>query len=209
MKEHRDLKFCSKTCSGKNRKNPSKHKTFTCQWCNKQFEDWAYRNTKFCSRQCSNEYAAKQPKPSARKNVYITKPCAYCGRLHIFNKHQIRLRGGKYCSRQCLYSAMSIARRGAGNPNFNGGVTRQPYGPNWGSQSKKARKRDDYTCQSCGYRWHKKAERFVDVHHIVPNNTFGGDFEKSNALTNLIVLCRRCHRKIESGKMPCPTPKGL
>jgi predicted HNH restriction endonuclease len=37
----------------------------------------------------------------------------------------------------------------------------------------------------------------LDVHHIVPFRTFKGDWRKANELSNLITLCRNCHRKAE------------
>jgi len=197
--------YCSFSCRNKSRINTKNKSEFSCKWCGEKFTAWTYRNPKFCSRQCMSEYGSRQPRPKSRKDVYIELPCAQCGKLHKFNKHQIRLRGGKYCSKKCKYDAMSISKRGLGNINYKGGKSSY-RGPNWGRQSRATRKRDKYTCQICGSPYSKFGIK-IDVHHIKPYRIFNGDFEKANDLSNLIVLCKSCHAKVECGKSKCPHPK--
>jgi 5-methylcytosine-specific restriction endonuclease McrA/predicted transcriptional regulator len=69
------------------------------------------------------------------------------------------------------------------------------YGENWHRQSRRARERDDHTCQICEYE-PDDDERQLDVHHIKPVRTFD-EPEDANDLENLITLCRLCHRKWE------------
>ena len=67
------------------------------------------------------------------------------------------------------------------------------YGPNWASQRDQARARDGYRCQICDV---PEAGRSHDVHHKVPFRTFAS-YRQANQLTNLITLCRPCHRRAE------------
>lgn len=80
-------------------------------------------------------------------------------------------------------------------------VARDGYGPNWRAQRKKALERDGYTCQKCGkkadpHRWWKK----VHVHHKrkirlhYDGRTGKIDYENANRLSNLVTLCKRCHK---------------
>jgi DEAD/DEAH box helicase domain-containing protein len=77
------------------------------------------------------------------------------------------------------------------------------YGPNWQEQRKKVRARDGYCCQKCGLP--EPAGGQHDVHHLTPFRTFGyipgfnENYQLANRLTNLLLLCRRCHQRLESG----------
>jgi len=199
---------CSHACANTLKKNPDKKSVFTCEWCKKQFTEWAYRKPSFCSNQCRSKFAAIQSRPSAQRpeTMKVKKYCAFCGKEYTTTIFQIILRNGKYCSKECKYKASSIQKRGSGNVNYKGGhsVSR---GPNWSQQSKLARKRDDYTCQICGLRYTFNGRNKTDVHHIIPYRLFNGDYIKANDLSNLIVLCRTHHRQVECGKIKCPTPK--
>lgn len=53
-------------------------------------------------------------------------------------------------------------------------------------QRKKALHRDNYTCQTCGFRSRRKNT----IHHINKNHN-------DNRLENLITECRSCHDKID------------
>ncbi len=68
------------------------------------------------------------------------------------------------------------------------------YGPNWQEQRKQARARDGYRCQMCGT---PEMGRRHDVHHATPFRTFGS-YRQANQLSNLITLCRACHRRAET-----------
>lgn len=205
----KSYKFCSCSCNSKARADPDKKKLFTCKQCGKSFIDWVCRNKRFCSHHCKSVYGAHHTNKRRNPDLYVIKPCVFCKKPHEFYVGQIRLRGAKYCSRDCVNKAMSIAKRGRGNPNYTGGVKGSYYrGPNWHSQSRKARRRDKYTCQNCGEKWEKSKNKRTDVHHITPYRKFKkSEWLKANDLNNLIVLCRKCHRKVECGKIPCPKVK--
>lgn len=72
------------------------------------------------------------------------------------------------------------------------------YGPNWINQRRKARKRDNYTCQDCGIT-EEGYGRELSVHHKIPFRHFMGDWKRAINLSNLISLCEYpCHRKRHS-----------
>jgi DEAD/DEAH box helicase domain-containing protein len=76
------------------------------------------------------------------------------------------------------------------------------YGPNWQTQRAAVRARDHYRCSVCGGA--EPPGREHDVHHKIPFRTFGyvpglNDFYLlANRLENLMLLCRACHRRLET-----------
>lgn len=75
------------------------------------------------------------------------------------------------------------------------------YGPNWYDQRSKVRERED-ECQVCGMTDEEHQEEKgcrLHVHHITPFRTFkpDPDYEKANALGNLVSLCYECHHELE------------
>ncbi len=77
------------------------------------------------------------------------------------------------------------------------------YGPNWQAQRKRVRERDGYRCTQCGRP--EATGRQHDVHHLVPFRTFGyapglnANYQDANQLSNLVLVCRTCHRRLEAG----------
>jgi DEAD/DEAH box helicase domain-containing protein len=77
------------------------------------------------------------------------------------------------------------------------------YGPNWQEQRQRVRARDHYRCTQCGT--HEPPGRQHDVHHLIPFRTFGyvagfnEKYREANRLENLVLVCRTCHRRLESG----------
>lgn len=204
-----DRHYCSVQCridDGWNQPDPSKKSIFTCKWCQKEFEEWAYRQPTFCSNQCRSEYGARQPKPNARTpQNYLTMQCESCGEEYKIHKCIIENpnRNTRFCSIECRAIAMSKERMGENNPNFVHGLSHlyPGRGKNWQSQRKRAIRRDKRTCQVC-----KKTKNGLDVHHIIPYVNFEDNWKEANKLSNLITLCRQCHVKVERGKIPCPLP---
>lgn len=77
------------------------------------------------------------------------------------------------------------------------------YGPAWQEQRAKTRERDGYRCAECGAA--ETLNRQHDVHHWVPFRAFNyipglnrNDL-LANSLENLVLLCRRCHHRMEAG----------
>lgn len=74
---------------------------------------------------------------------------------------------------------------GVNNSNWRGGLSFEPYPPEFDDRLKYViRARDGFRCKLCGVP--ERSDRNLDVHHI--------DYNKSNCATdNLISLCHRCH----------------
>jgi len=79
------------------------------------------------------------------------------------------------------------------NPNWRGGISFEPYTPEFNRQLKELiRQRDGYKCQLCGMPEIENIER-LSIHHI--------DYIKKNCLPdNLIALCRSCNGKVNSNR---------
>lgn len=62
-------------------------------------------------------------------------------------------------------------------------------------------KRDNYTCQVCGFNFEKvygeRGKRFIEVHHKNPMANF--DEEHEVKLEDLISLCSNCHSMVHYG----------
>ena len=77
------------------------------------------------------------------------------------------------------------------------------YGPDWPEQRAKTRERDGYSCAECGAA--EGRGRQHDVHHRVPFRVFNyipglnRNDREANRLDNLLLLCRRCHHRLEAG----------
>jgi hypothetical protein len=77
------------------------------------------------------------------------------------------------------------------NPMWKGGLSFEPYTTEWTNKLRSIiRKRDDYTCQTCGEH---QGSFLLDVHHI--------DYNKKNCNPeNLISLCKACHSKTNQNR---------
>lgn len=77
------------------------------------------------------------------------------------------------------------------------------YGPDWQEQRAKTRERDGFRCAECGAA--ETRNRQHDVHHRVPFRVFNyipglnRNDRLANRLENLVLLCRRCHYRLEAG----------
>lgn len=91
-------------------------------------------------------------------------------------------------------------KKGATSPVWKGGITpeRQAfYGtPEWKKMAGLVWRRDRATCQRCGRQKYNKEGIPLDIHHIV---SFAVK-ELRLELTNLILLCEKCHYWVHSKK---------
>jgi len=124
--------------------------------------------------------------------------CTICGKKYLRNSAYVRSGGGKFCSYKCFGVWHSQNKSGSASPHWRGG--KPPHrGANWKKQRDDARGRDKYRCQNCGIHEGKLGCK-LDVHHIVAFHSFA-TYEEANQLTNLICLCRSCHKKAEYGRI--------
>lgn len=206
-------KFCSSKCFGASVRKPMQ----ICEQCGQTFPYRKGSINRFCSYACANEnqrtgfYKLCEvcrtpfrvvPSKAHReftcshecrtKRLHRLLTCRGCGKTVEVRTHIVE--SGKYkgfCSAQCFRDW----QKGKNHSNWQGGHEKW-RGPNWRQQKKVARKRDDYTCQKCRIS-ERELGRPLDVHHIKPWKTFGGDWEKANQLDNLISYCPNCHTSLE------------
>ena len=195
-------RFCSQHCFGEylslTRKGiprpevagpkPSKRRRVIniCEKCGKEFEvkqSHAERR-KRCSKECQREQRVLE--------------CNFCHKSYSVKLAEVER--SHYCSKACHNDFMK-SLLGPDNPKWQGGGDNW-RGPNWVIQRAAARERDGNKCQHCGTH-RKKLKYELDVHHIIPFRDFGAErYLEANDLTNLISLCRHCHRKAEYGHIP-------
>lgn len=171
-----------------------------CKTCGKNFTVPENRkNTaKYCSRSCLGKANGDRGKVQYSKKVKIH--CSNCNQP--IEKKPSTLRNLNFCSLDCMGTYYSTSRMFAGeNSGTWAGGDINYYGPNWRSQRRKARARDQYTCQDCGITEQEYGSE-LSVHHIIPFREFKGDWLRANKLSNLITLCEHpCHRNRHSNKM--------
>ncbi len=84
-------------------------------------------------------------------------------------------------------------RIGEKSSNWQGGISFEPYGPEFNNKFKRAiRKRDNQICMLCGVH-SEKLNRALDVHHI--------NYDKLMSIPqNCVSLCRRCNLKLNTNR---------
>ncbi len=150
---------------------------FNCKICGRFF--WVTPCRKFTAKVCSTDCQMKYLHKKNDKGQFII--CVVCGKKK--KVWPARIRDGIVC---CSVKCQWENRRGAKNPAWNGGTSREPYGIEFGPRLKEEiRKRDNYACQflECGQIQNGRA---FPIHHV--------DYErKNNEKFNLITLCDPHH----------------
>lgn len=92
-----------------------------------------------------------------------------------------------------------FGRTGSNNPHWKGGVTPERQAlyssQEWSKAVRIVWKRDNCTCQRCGYVW-MKSGRKMHIHHIVSFSVKELRAEPSN----LMLMCDECHIWVHSKK---------
>ena len=154
--------------------------------------------------------------------------CEWCGESIVYNDYELKTREEYFCSDECRYARQSerfegrecewsekigdsnrgnAGMTGEDNPRWKGGRENR-MGPEWATQRRLALKRDFGQCRVCRMdsETHKsKYGRELTVHHKTPRTWFLEEYDdetealrKSNELNNLITVCRKHHRNLES-----------
>lgn len=127
------------------------------------------------------------------------------GRIHTKetkNKiREARLKDGHvpYLNKNGVHWLKGI--KGELHPNYKGGLTpeRQSFysSENWSEVVKKVWKRDNAICQLCKKHHNTEKNRGnFHIHHIVSFQVI----ELRSELSNLVLLCKECHRWVHSKK---------
>lgn len=191
--------YCSRTCYD-NHRTESRN---LCLNCGKRVKGGGGKGGyKYCSHACKVEHIKPQP-----------RPCVNCGtvftpiKFHTVSKRFIAYNAGKTCSAKCQNEwirnnperkrKIGEAFAGARHPNWQGGKSainlHVHRGPGWNRLAEKARNRDGRVCMLCGKTEAENGRR-MDVHHIVTYHDIN-NAKKANRLSNLISLCKSCHKK--------------
>jgi len=168
-----------------------------CDWCGKKIIKphsilKQYVNH-FCSKDCYNRWMSKN-KVGQNNNSWKSKEviCDQCHKSFLLPPSKINRYPHLFCSNKCKYQWMSDNLSGENNHNWSGGHDWY-RGEDWVEQRKKAKQRDEYTCQKCGI-----TNVALVVHHIIPFRWFGNDrYKEANQLENLLTCCKSCHGKAE------------
>ncbi len=187
---HPDTVTCSRICSAAYRTKDVTRHTIKCAYCGNEFqvtEHGGGKIRKFCNMTCLR--AASKP---------THKTCEWCGvvsspiKWDKKWKRWVPNRTARTCSKACHKARFT----GENSPMWQGGITAYHRSRNWWEIAEKARIRDKHTCQRCGKKQTENGRK-LDVHHIITYHTVN-DAKKANRLSNLVTLCRTCHRKVES-----------
>lgn len=122
--------------------------------------------------------------------------CHICGALREIPIRQVERAEVNFCSQECRieYTTTEVMAPGEDHPLYINGEGHD-YGPNWGEIREAAIERDGGRCQGCGIT-REQYHLDLDVHHIIPFRKFDSR-EEANKLSNLVALCRTCHREYE------------
>lgn len=181
-------KYCSKPCHDASQVSLIDRECLHCKSIFKVQPSRVSGRDKYCSDECYE--FAKSNNTECR--------CEHCN--EVFTVAPYRRNNAKYCSKRCY--GLSVA--GQDNHRWRGGK-KNGRGANWSQQRKLAYERDGGVCQLCHHK-PRKGERRNSVHHIKRYQDFKGDYVQANDLKNLITLCRRCHPKVEHGKISITLP---
>lgn len=189
--------------------------TKVCPICNKEFSfrDIEKGRRIYCSRACKDESQRKHPKcPDCGKELAEMRSarCWDCAA----KVRQTRLRKCQQCGKLCedkrghrgrfnMCRACAMKEWGKERVILFSAKKKAPiktYGPGWDEQRNKALERANYLCENC-----KSINKPLDTHHKIPFRTFNyipgenENYKQANDLSNLIVLCRKCHVCVENG----------
>jgi len=209
--------FCSRECKAEYEKVDRINKT--CKSCGEKFKTPVYEDCEYCSRSCfggtenkmcelcGSEYRSRKSKSDSRfcsKDCLATwqsrnmsgqnsplstlkeVDCKVCGENILRPKWQREMNESFLCSEECRGRMMSEL-------HYKGGYSRDE-GKGWRRLKLNTRDRFNHTCQACGECC---GERHHDVHHIKPIREFQNATD-ANFESNVTLLCRSCHKKVET-----------
>lgn len=195
-------KFCSRLCrtewdrvhfSGQNSAKWKQKKPQTCLVCGEEFylkpSSVARGYGKFCSVRCLAIHRKSLTGEKAGRwqggKVEIT--CQICNAKFRLWPSQIKLGGGKFCSKSCRHQWQKLRMAKGNNHKWRGGKSFEPYTAAFNQAFKTAvRKRDNNSCRWCG-------KHGRDVHHI--------DYNKERTtFDNCLTLCASCHSRTNDNR---------
>lgn len=115
--------------------------------------------------------------------------CVVCGNSYEIQPYRLREGRNTYCSRECYNQTLIKRFTGKNNPNWNGGVSFEPYCNKFNHELKeRIRNKQNRSCFLCG-KSEIQNERRLSIHHIDNDKTQGCNGSK----WKLVALCMSCH----------------
>ena len=187
-------KFCSDDCRYYKAK-VRKGALVSCKQCGKDFAQGSWQKL-YCSKECKSD--------AARTGVRDPRPCLRCGKQFRPGPHR---NSGKFCSRECAFSAVREGHPKAREPGVARGGGRgikarcEYYGAPYVPISRlQIFKHFSWTCQICGCKLLPSQARTEDgridprsptVDHIIPVSL--GSDSPGHAWGNVQAACRECN----------------
>lgn len=144
----------------------------------------------YCSRKCAR---VGQTKHYPATDNWNEVQCEQCGKK-MLRPQWWKKNKRTFCDRSCFAKWKSENWAGSDNPVWRGGHL-DYYGPNWTRQARRARQRDNHSCQRCGIT-ETQLGKALDVHHIRRFADFTL-YSEANRLDNLVCYCHSCHMYVE------------
>jgi endogenous inhibitor of DNA gyrase (YacG/DUF329 family) len=183
--------FCSRECHEAYIKVEKEVRV--CKQCGKEFEVYKSALEKsnasgnFCGRECYNKYQETLVGEKSVSYKRMRVNCPNCGKELYVVPSRIRKYKNTFCSIKCRSEYMKEYVGGEKNANWKGGASR------YRGDFEDVKKRHFYGIQHCAICGTSKK---INIHHIIPYR-----LTHDNSVENLIPLCRRHHKIVESASL--------
>lgn len=148
----------------------------------------------FCDKGCKGEWMSDNQTGEGNPmwgGGNVTVECAVCGDERHVTPSTAEKKPRHFCCHEHSSQWISENRVGEAHHQWKGGVF--TYGKGWNvDKREKIRNRQNRECKGCGLH-ESETTRKLTVHHIQKARSFD-DPEKRNDESNLVALCRDCHR---------------
>lgn len=139
----------------------------------------------FCCRKCYNIYQKTLTGDKNNNYSRVKKKCQNCGKDIEVTLSKTKYYKNNFCSKKCKYEYHHNYIEGEKNCNWLGG--NKNYRGNFETIKKQYFNDKNKFCALCG------SKENIHIHHIVPYR-----FTNDNKINNLIPLCNKHHKMIES-----------
>lgn len=171
-----------------------------CSRCGSSITSTFHTDRDYCETCLSDVRSEVTGEDHPRYTGQVEVSCTVCESTFEVYPYRKESDTDLFCSSACFSEWQSERLEGEASPLWQGGSEGYVYGGNWHRQRRKALDRDEHRCRNCDMTPEENG-RMLSVHHIEPLKSFDGDFEKANALDNLITVCDTCHMRIEKGDL--------
>ncbi|WP_254522917.1 HNH endonuclease [Natrinema caseinilyticum] len=172
--------------------------TSKCRSCGSTFSFYPSSKDGVYCADCVEAADGLLPDNPSTKGERVTVGCRSCGSdLEVRPARLDEQKRGFFCDLECYGEWLSENVVGPDHHQWEGGPIE--YGRTWWRIRRRALERDRYECQHCG-KGRAELERNPDVHHLQPVRSFENP-EDAHTMTNVVSLCRSCHRRAEDGRI--------